>query len=243
MPSTAWSSAASSNTMLAALPPSSSVIALSVPAMARWIFLPISVEPVNATLATSLWVTSAMPISPGPGTMLTTPGGRSAWRQTSANRRADSGVVEAGLRTTVLPAASAGRDLPGQHQQREVPRDDLRGDAERPRDPARERVLELVRPARVVPEVRRRERHVDVAALLDRLARVHRLEDRELARRAPGGCARSGTGTWRARGRAASPQTRRLARVARRGRRLSMSAGGRLARRAPAAARSTGRRW
>ena len=44
-----------------------------------------------------------------------------------------------------------------------------------------ERVLELVRPARVVPEVRRGERHVDVAALLDRLARVHRLEDGELA--------------------------------------------------------------
>ncbi len=45
---------------------------------------------------------------PGPGTMLTTPGGRSAWRQTSAKSRALSGVVEAGLRTTVLPAASAG---------------------------------------------------------------------------------------------------------------------------------------
>ena len=40
--------------------------------------------------------------------MLTTPGGRSAWRQTSAKSSADSGVVDAGLRTTVLPAASAG---------------------------------------------------------------------------------------------------------------------------------------
>ena len=108
MPSTAWSSAASSNTMFAALPPSSSVSALSLPASALWIRLPISVEPVNATLATSLWVTRCMPISPGPGTMFTTPGGRSAWRQTSANRSADSGVVEAGLRTTVLPAARAG---------------------------------------------------------------------------------------------------------------------------------------
>ena len=46
----------------------------------------------------------------------------------------------------------------------------------------RERVIELVRPARVVPEVVRGERHVDVPALLDRLARVHRLEDGELAR-------------------------------------------------------------
>src|SRR4051812_44484583 len=72
-------------------------------------------------------------------------------------------------------------DLPREHQKRKVPRDDLRGDAQRPRDASRERVLELVRPARVVPEVSRRERDVDVAALLDRLARIHRLEDREFA--------------------------------------------------------------
>ena len=40
--------------------------------------------------------------------MLTTPGGRSACWQTSAKRSALNGVVEAGLRTTVLPAARAG---------------------------------------------------------------------------------------------------------------------------------------
>ena len=94
--------------MLAALPPSSSVSALSEPATPRPIFLPISVEPVNATLSTSGWVARCIPISPGPVTMFTVPGGRSAWTQTSANSRADSGVVEAGLSTTVLPAASAG---------------------------------------------------------------------------------------------------------------------------------------
>ena len=52
-PSMAWSSGASSNTMLAALPPSSRVSALSVPAMARPISLPTAVEPVKATLSTS----------------------------------------------------------------------------------------------------------------------------------------------------------------------------------------------
>ena len=62
----------------------------------------------NATLSTPGWVTSDIPTAPGPGTMLTTPGGRSAWRQTSANSSAVSGVVDAGLRTTVLPAARAG---------------------------------------------------------------------------------------------------------------------------------------
>ena len=108
MPSTAWSSAASSNTMFAALPPSSSVSALS---RARRC----AVDPLadlgragERDLGDVLVGDEVMPISPGPGTMLTTPGGRSAWRQTSANRSALSGVVEAGLRTTVFPAASAG---------------------------------------------------------------------------------------------------------------------------------------
>ena len=107
IPSTAWSSAASSKTMFAALPPSSSVSFLPVPATRRWIALPTSVEPVNAILSTSL-STSAAPVDPSPVTMFTTPGGSSAWRSTSANRSAVSGVVSAGFSTTVLPAASAG---------------------------------------------------------------------------------------------------------------------------------------
>ena len=45
---------------------------------------------------------------PSPVTMLTTPGGSSASRSTSQNSSAVSGVVSAGLSTTVLPAASAG---------------------------------------------------------------------------------------------------------------------------------------
>src|SRR6266513_1895485 len=46
----------------------------------------------------------------------------------------------------------------------------------------RERVLELVGPAGVVEEVRRRERQVDVPRLADRLAAVQGLQHRELAR-------------------------------------------------------------
>ena len=69
---------------------------------------PTSVEPVNATLSTSGCATSARPVSPAPVTMLTTPGGRSACWQISANSSAVSGVVSAGLSTTVLPQASAG---------------------------------------------------------------------------------------------------------------------------------------
>ena len=89
-----------------------------------------------------------------------------------------------------VPARERRRDLPREHQQREVPRDDLAGDAERARRAVRERVLELVGPARVVEEVRGREREVDVARLLDRLAAVERLERRRTRASAPGGCAR-----------------------------------------------------
>src|SRR5664279_838139 len=104
IPSTAWSRGASSKTMLAALPPSSRVSALPWPAMPWAIFRPTAVEPVKATLSTSGWVTRAIPISPGPVMMLTTPGGRSASRESSAKRRALSGVVLAGLSTTPLSA-------------------------------------------------------------------------------------------------------------------------------------------
>src|SRR5206468_5476097 len=63
-----------------------------------------------------------------------------------------------------------------------VPGDDLAGDAERLRRAVREGVLELVRPAGVIEEVRCRQRQVYVARLADRLAAVQRLEHRELAR-------------------------------------------------------------
>ncbi len=78
------------------------------PATTLAIARPTSVEPVKATLSTSGWATSARPVSPAPVTMLTTPAGRSACWQISAKSSAVSGVVSAGLRTTVLPHARAG---------------------------------------------------------------------------------------------------------------------------------------
>ena len=108
MPSMAWSIGASSKTMFAALPPSSSVSFLPVPAVDFAIARPTAVEPVKATLLTSGWLTSAWPVSPAPVMMFTTPAGRSACCRISAKSSAVSGVVSAGLSTTVLPAASAG---------------------------------------------------------------------------------------------------------------------------------------
>jgi len=76
--------------------------------MDRAIILPTAVEPVNASLSMPGWSTIACPVAPAPVTMLTTPGGRSAWRQTSAKSSAVSGVVSAGLRSRVLRQARAG---------------------------------------------------------------------------------------------------------------------------------------
>ncbi|CAB4630759.1 unannotated protein [freshwater metagenome] len=109
MPSTASSTAASSKTMFAPLPPSSRVTRVSVPASVRAMLRPTAVEPVNAILLTPACSTSALPATPPcPGTMLTTPAGSPACSQMSANMSAVSGVVSAGLSTTVFPAASAG---------------------------------------------------------------------------------------------------------------------------------------
>src|SRR5207302_1528096 len=49
--------------------------------------------------------------APGPTTTLSTPGGRPASFISSTNRMVESGVVLAGLATTVLPTASAGAIL------------------------------------------------------------------------------------------------------------------------------------
>ena len=112
--------------------------------------------------------------------MLTTPGGRSASWRTSASSSAVSGVVSAGLSTTVLPVASAGAIFQlamsiGKFHGMTWPATPSGAAAA-----AGEGVVELVGPARVVEEVRGGERQVDVAGLLDRLAAVERLEDGEL---------------------------------------------------------------
>ena len=179
MPSTAWSTGASSKTMLAALPPSSRVTFFCVPATDLAIARPTSVEPVKATLSMSGCETSARPVSPAPVTMLTTPG-----RQVGllADLREQQRGERGGLGRLEHHGVAAGQgrgDLPGQHQQREVPRDDLAGHAQRRAAVAG--VLQLVGPAGVVEEVRGDGRDVDVARLPDRLAVVDRLQDGELA--------------------------------------------------------------
>ena len=97
--------------MLALLPPSSSVDAASRPAARAAICLPVASLPVNATLATPGWSTSAEPASPSPVTTLITPGGKPTC---SARRTVSMTLALAcseGFTITVLPAASAGASV------------------------------------------------------------------------------------------------------------------------------------
>jgi hypothetical protein len=72
------------------------------------------------------------------------------------------------------------RDLPGEHQQREVPRDDLADDADAL--VLGELGVEQLCPSRVMVEVPRDERDVEIARLADRLPVVHALEHGEQSR-------------------------------------------------------------
>ncbi len=128
--------------------------------------------------------TSAAPATgPSPVTMLTTPGGSSSASKICASTSADSGVCSAGLSTAVQPAASAGRQLPGGHQQRVVPGDDLPDDADRLAHHHRQRVVghrqrlavDLGGQAAVVLEAVRGVGDVELR-LDDRLAHVAGLE-------------------------------------------------------------------
>ncbi len=119
--------------MLAALPPSSRVSRRPVPASRRWICLPTSVDPVNATLSSPAWPTSADPTSPAPGQHVEHPG-----RQPGLG--GDLGQHQRGQRGGLgrlehdgVAAGQRGGDLPGRHQQREVPRDHRADHAERAR--------------------------------------------------------------------------------------------------------------
>ncbi|CSD77273.1 Uncharacterised protein [Vibrio cholerae] len=75
------------------------------------IWLPISVEPVNASLSIRWLVANALPASePKPLTTLITPAGIKS-PIISIKNKIETGVCSAGLRTTVQPAARAGANF------------------------------------------------------------------------------------------------------------------------------------
>jgi hypothetical protein len=105
----AWSISASASTIAGFLPPSSSwIFAPRSPASLRRL-APTSFEPVKLMATTRSSFTRGSPTEPArPVTRFRTPGGRPASARASTSRTAQSGVWLAGLKTTVLPNASAG---------------------------------------------------------------------------------------------------------------------------------------
>ena len=216
MPSTAWSSGASSKTMLAALPPSSRLRRLAVPATLRWISLPTSVEPVKAILSTPSCSTSACPIAGPPAITLTTPGRQVALGDDLGQRERGQRRRLGGLEHDRVAASRA----PGAIFQAAISSGKFQGmiwpgDADRPRRGAVARVLELVGPAGVVEEVRRRRAGRRRPATRGSACRCRATRARRARARAPGSRARCGRGTWRARARAGRARpTRRPCRAA-----------------------------
>ena len=184
IPSTAWSSAASSNTMFADLPPSSSVSATSAPGQ-RGLDVPADRgRSGEGDLVDFFERTRAAPISPSPGRM-----------EIDSRRElgllGDLGEQQRGQRRGLgrledrrVPAGQRGRELPRRHQQREIPRHDLADHAERcdlARGVGGNRRSQACRP---IPRNRRSVRRPGGCprpGTLERLAAVHRLDDRELA--------------------------------------------------------------
>ncbi len=114
------------------LPPSSSDTRLSESVADLLMILPTWVEPVNAILSTPGCATSAAPaVSPSPVTMLTTPGGKPASMTSSPSRSAESERLLGRLEDAGAPGSECGRELPGSHGERKIPRHDLCAHADR----------------------------------------------------------------------------------------------------------------
>ncbi len=108
-PFTAASRSASASTTFGLFPPSSRVQRFTCSAHSFPTHLPISVEPVKATLSTPGWRMRAAPATePEPVTTENTPAGSPHSTAISATLRMLMGVMEAGFKTMQQPAASAG---------------------------------------------------------------------------------------------------------------------------------------
>ncbi len=105
--------------------------------------LPTSMLPVNAILSTSGWATigGARRLAEAGDDVDDALGQPARPRRSVANSRSVSGVCSAGLITIVQPAQMRGGELPGRHEQRVVPGDDLPGHAQRLAQGQRDRVV------------------------------------------------------------------------------------------------------
>ena len=172
----ALSRSASSNTMNGDFPPNSRDSRLWLVVAAR-IARPTSVEPVKAILSRSGCLTSASPVEPSPVTMLTTPGGQRNFLANLTEQQRRQGSEFRGLQDDSISGSERRRNLPRQHEQREIPGNDLSNDSTR--HVIGKFLLDQLRPSGMMIKMPRHQRNIDVTALANRLAIVHRLEHRE----------------------------------------------------------------
>ena len=155
---------------------------------------PVADSPVKAMAFTSGWLTSASPVESGPKpcTRLNTPGGTPTLLHDLREQRGTRGGLLGGLGDHRVAADQRRRHLPGQQQERQIPRRDHRHHA----DGLVHRVVERAaavggahlealggarqREIRIGAEVRRAARDVEPARLRERLAGVGNLGAHEL---------------------------------------------------------------
>ncbi len=108
-PSAAAAMFASSKTMNGAFPPSSRWSFFTFDFAASMMSFPVAVSPVSETMSTlSLEASSCPTTPPGPVIRFTAPAGIPDCSTNFPSSRVVSGVSDAGFRTAVFPAASAG---------------------------------------------------------------------------------------------------------------------------------------
>ncbi len=215
MPSTAWSSGASSKTMLAALPPSSRLRRLARAGDAALDQLADLRRARERDLVDALVLDERLPDRRPAGDHVDDARRQVALGDDLGERERGQRRRLGGLEHDRVAGRERRRELPGGHQQREVPGDDLAGDAERPRRRAEARVARACRPSRrsrrsARPRAGCRRRATRGSACRCRATRAPRARAR-----APGSRARCGRGTSRARARAGRARpTRRRERAA-----------------------------
>ena len=182
---------ASSKTMFAPLPPSSSWRRFRLEALPSTRRRPTAVDPVNDSLRTRGCVAMAQPaVSPYPGTILTTPSGTPA----SCKQLGDTECAErrqlARLHHHGVAGGEGRTELPTREHQRKVPGNDLADDADwfaqeviqKTSFDRDHRSLVLVCHAAEIAEGGGSARDVKASRVADRVPRVDRLQVRQRRR-------------------------------------------------------------
>ena len=161
-------------------PPSSSERRLWLAAVAPRIARPTSVEPVNAILSTSGCLTSASPVDAVSRNDVDHSRGQPSFLTEFGEHERGQRSELRWLQHDRVAGGQSRRNLPRQHQQRKIPRDDLPHNSARL--VLRKFLIEQLRPTGVIVEMPRHQRNINVATLADGLAVVHRLQHGEQPR-------------------------------------------------------------